>query len=85
MEAGIKEAKNNLSKLVDAMLAGEEVYLTKRGARVAQIVQVKPVKKTGSFKKAYGMFKDKINLHPGWDSEAEDLKIQQLFEESLNE
>ena len=81
MEAGIKEAKKNLSKLVDAMLAGEEVYLTKRGARVAEIV---PVKKTGSFKSGRGFLKGKINLYPGWDSAAEDLKIQQLFEEALN-
>jgi prevent-host-death family protein len=78
MEAGIKEAKNNLSKLVDAVLAGEEIFLTKRGARVAQIV---PVKEKGSFDKAYGMFKDKINFYPGWDSKEEDLKIEQMFED----
>ena len=53
MEAGIKEAKNSLSKLVDAMLAGEEVFLTKRGARVAEIV---PAKKKGSFMESRGMF-----------------------------
>ncbi len=82
MEAGIKEAKNNLSKLVDAVLAGEEVFVTKRGTRVAQIV---PAKKKGSFKTGYGLHKDKINFYPGWDSEAEDLKIQKLFEDALNE
>ena len=81
MNAGIKEAKNNLSKLVDAMLSGEEVFLTNRGERVAQIV---PVRRAGSPMRAWGLFKDKINLYPGWDSEAEDLKIEQMFETDLN-
>ena len=78
MEAGIKEAKKNLSKLVDAMLRGEEVYLTKRGARVAEIV---PAKKKGSFKTGRGFLKGKINLYPGWDSIEEDLKIETMFED----
>ena len=38
MEIGIKEAKNNLSKLVDAAVDGEEVFLTNRGARMIQLV-----------------------------------------------
>jgi len=81
MEAGIKEAKNSLSKLVDAVLAGEDVFLTNRGVRVAQIV---PVRKAFSLKRARGMFKDKINFYSGWDSEAEDLKIEQMFETDLD-
>jgi prevent-host-death family protein len=81
MEKGIKEAKNSLSKLVDAVLAGEEVFLTNRGDRVAQII---PVRKAVSLKRARGLFKDKINLYPGWDSEAEDLKIERMFETNLN-
>jgi prevent-host-death family protein len=32
MEAGIREAKNTLSKLVEAVLEGQEVFVTKRDA-----------------------------------------------------
>ena len=81
MNAGIKEAKNNLSKLVDAMLSGEDVFLTNRGVRVAQIV---PVRMAGSLKQGRGFLKGKINFYPGWDSEAEDLKIERMFETNLN-
>lgn len=79
MEVGIKEAKNNLSKLLDAVSEGEEVFLTNRGNRVAQLI---PVAKRGSIKTGRGCLKGKINLYPGWDSEEEDLRIQKLFEES---
>ena len=78
MEAEIKDAKKNLSKLIDAMRAGEQVFLTKQGVRVAEIVHAK---KKGSFQEARGMFKDKINFYPGWDSKEEDLKIEQMFED----
>ena len=81
MNTGIKEAKDNLSKLVDATLAGEEVFLTNRGDRVAQII---PVRKTISLEHGRGFLKGKINLYPGWDSEAEDLKIERMFETNLN-
>lgn len=40
METGIREAKNNLSALIKAAQAGEEVFLTCRGERVAAIVPV---------------------------------------------
>ena len=81
MDTGIKEAKNSLSKLVGAVLAGEDVFLTNRGVRVAQIV---PVRKAGSPMRARGLFKDKINLYPGWDSAEEDLKIERMFETNPN-
>ncbi len=40
MEIGIKEAKNNLSSLVIQAKAGERVFLTNRGERVAELVPV---------------------------------------------
>lgn len=33
----VAEAKNNLPKLLDRMLAGEEVVITRRGAPIAQL------------------------------------------------
>lgn len=77
MEAGIKEAKNHLSKLVDAMLDGEEVFLTLRGTRVAQLV---PVANPVSIDRGRGFLKHKLTLYPGWDSVAEDRKIERLFD-----
>jgi antitoxin (DNA-binding transcriptional repressor) of toxin-antitoxin stability system len=37
LEVGIRQAKNNLSKLIDAVRNGEEVILTNRGERVAKL------------------------------------------------
>ncbi len=77
MELGIRDAKNNLSKLVEAVLQGEEVFLTNRGERVAQIV---PAPKASVAGKGRGSWAGKINLYPGWDSIEEDKRIEQMFE-----
>jgi prevent-host-death family protein len=77
METGIREAKNNLSKLVQAVLEGEEVFLTNRGERVVQLVAA-PKPKSANRGKGFG--KGKLNLYPGWDSPEEDKKIEDLFE-----
>ena len=77
MEIGIKEAKNNLSKLVDAVMEGEEVFLTNRGARMIQLV---PAPKAADPSRGRGAWKDKAVLYAGWDSREEDLRIQGLFE-----
>ena len=81
MEVGIREAKNNLSKLVDAVRHGEEVILTKRGERVAKIV---PAPKKWAPGRGRGCLKGKINFYPGWDSPEEDKRIEDMFE-CLNE
>ena len=77
MEAGIRDAKNRLSKLVEAALDGEEVFLTNRGRRVAQIIVVPP---PASRNRSRGFLKHKIKLYPGWDSQSEDKKIEDSFE-----
>lgn len=38
----IYEARNNLSRLIEAAMAGEEVILTKRGEPVVKIVRIEP-------------------------------------------
>jgi prevent-host-death family protein len=81
MDVGIKEAKNNLSKLIDALRHGEEVFLTKRGARVAKLV---PAHEPLMADRGRGAWKDKVNLYPGWDSPEEDKRIEDMFE-YLNE
>lgn len=77
MEVGIREAKNNLSKLVEAVSKGEEVFLTNRGQRVAKIV---PAPKPRTPLRGRGFLKGKINFYPGWDSPEEDKKIEEMFE-----
>jgi prevent-host-death family protein len=77
MEVGIREAKNNLSRLVGAALDGEEVFLTNRGERVAQLI---PAARTGQKGRGRGFWKEKIHFYPGWDSVAEDQKIEWMFE-----
>jgi prevent-host-death family protein len=77
MEVGIRDAKNNLSKLVEAVREGEEVFLTNRGERVAQLV---PARKPASKMRGRGFLKGKVNLYPGWDSAEEDKKIEDMFE-----
>lgn len=49
----IHQAKTNFSKLVDAVMHGEEVIIAKAGkpaAKLVPIVDVKPVRKPGSLK-----------------------------------
>jgi prevent-host-death family protein len=78
METGIREAKNNLSKLVQAVLDGEEVFLTNRGERVVKMVAAAPKPKSSN--RGRGLWKGKLNLYPGWDSPEEDKKIEDMFE-----
>jgi prevent-host-death family protein len=77
MEIGIRDAKNNLSKLVKAVLEGEEVFLTNRKERVVQLVAAR---KARAARRGRGSWKGKIHLYPGWDSPDEDMKIQNTFE-----
>jgi prevent-host-death family protein len=77
MEVGIRDAKNSLSKLVEAVREGEEVFLTNRGERVAQLV---PARKRAPAGRGRGFLKGKVNLYPGWDSPEEDKKIEEMFE-----
>lgn len=42
MDVGIYEAKSKLSQLVEKVLSGEEVILTRRGRPVAKIVKMTP-------------------------------------------
>jgi prevent-host-death family protein len=75
MEVGIREAKNSLSKLLDAVRHGEEVFVTNRGERVAQIV---PARAPSKPNRGRGIWKGK--LKPGWDSPKLDKEIEEMFE-----
>ncbi len=66
MEVGIKQAKSNLSKLVNDAQQGKRVFLVNRGKRVAELVPVsEPAVKN---RRGLGMFKEKIHPPKGWGS-----------------
>lgn len=77
MEVGIREAKNSLSKLVAAVLEGEDVYLTSHGKRLVRLVAAPEPKYPN---RGRGSLKDKINFYPGWDSRKADKEIEERFE-----
>jgi prevent-host-death family protein len=76
MEISIADAKSKLSKLVDAVLDGEEVFLTKRGERVVKLVRAP---KAMTALRGRGFWKGKVHLYDGWDSRHEDMKIEEMF------
>lgn len=59
MEIGIHEAKTKLSKLIPAVLSGEEVIITKAGHPLVKLI---PVKESGG-KRNLGLYSDKMKLH----------------------
>jgi prevent-host-death family protein len=59
MRVGIHEAKTNLSKLIPAALAGEEVIITKSGQPLVKLVPVQQERK----RRPLGLFKNKMILH----------------------
>jgi len=71
METGIRNAKNILSALIKAAEAGEEVFLTHRGERVAAILAVPAAKDP---KRGRGMWKGKLPLN--WEEEYRRAKRQ---------
>jgi prevent-host-death family protein len=73
--ANIHEAKTNLSKLISAVMKGEEIILAKSGLPVAKITQLNQDKILNS----YGKFKNKIFMPDNFNEE--DSKINKLFYE----
>ena len=62
MEINIKQAKNDLSKLIVVAQHGEEVIITNHGKPVAEIV-AKGKPRPG---RSYGCAKGEVVLNPGW-------------------
>jgi len=59
MEVGIHEAKTKLSKLIPAVLSGEEVIITKAGKPLVKLIPV--VSQSG--KRPLGAYEGKIKFH----------------------
>ena len=69
MEIGIKQAKNDLSQLIERAQSGERVFVTKRGSPVIELVPVRSRRKTPAALRGYGMFRDLIRLPPDWNTQ----------------
>ncbi len=76
MVIGIKEAKNDLSRLIEAVTAGEEVLIAKRGQVIARLVAEVPAT---TLSLGRGCLKD-VAFPPGWDSRELDDEIASSFE-----
>jgi prevent-host-death family protein len=59
MEVGIHEAKTKLSKLIPAVLSGEEVIITKAGQPLVKLV---PVETQGGTR-PLGVYEGKVKFH----------------------
>jgi prevent-host-death family protein len=70
------EAKTQLSKLIAAARAGEEVVICQAGKPVARLAPYEPARK----KPRLGAGKDKVTLYPGWDSPETDAEIEAMFD-----
>jgi prevent-host-death family protein len=70
------EAKTQLSKLIAAVRAGEEVVICQAGKPVARLAAYEPARK----KPRLGAWKDKIVFQPGWDSPQTDAEIEAMFD-----
>ena len=81
MEIGIHEAKTKLSKLIPAVLSGEEVIITKSGHPLVKLV---PVQEIGG-KRQLGIYSGKINFHEGFDKPLPENIINDFWPESDND
>ncbi len=70
------EAKTQLSKLIAAVQAGEEVVICQAGRPVARLAPYAGPRK----KIRLGAWKDKVVLKPGWDSPETDAEIEAMFD-----
>jgi prevent-host-death family protein len=70
------EAKTQLSKLIAAVQAGEEIVICQAGKPVARLAAYEPARK----KPRLGAWKGKVELRPGWDSPETDAEIEAMFD-----
>ena len=71
--ANIHQAKTNLSKLIEATLAGEEVIIARAGKPVAKLITFVPKKK----ERVPGIWKGKVWMSDDFNDE--DEKINKMF------
>ena len=80
LEVGIKDAKNNLSKLVLAARKGRRVYLVNRGERVAEII---PASDATARDRGRGMLKGIVTVPKGWGKQKDRERWEEDFLQDL--
>ena len=77
MEIGVKQAKVELSKLIERVQRGETVTITNKGEPVAALVAVRsPIRR----QKGYGRLRERLrDLSSDWDSPAEKARTNTLL------
>lgn len=73
MEVNIYEAKTHLSRLIERVLAGEEVIIAKAGNPLVRLVRIEPEKPE------LGSARGKFRLTEGWDAPLSDEEVEALF------
>jgi prevent-host-death family protein len=72
----IHEAKTHLSRLVERVVAGEEVILARAGRPVARLVPYRPRREA----RRLGQWNGRLWLAPDWDSPAVNEDIARRFD-----
>ena len=78
MQVNMLEAKNQLSKLVKAALAGEDVIIANHGKPVVRLVKLADQPKT----RGYGAWKGLVEMADDWDSVETNAAIAKLILDS---
>ncbi len=80
MEVEIKQAKRDLSKLIKAALAGEDVVITDGGKPLVRIVPAQPKAPEPRDKdRGYGSLKGKLTMPTEEEWKQADRAIEDLF------
>lgn len=72
---GVHEAKTHLSRLLDEVVDGADVVITRRGEEIARLVAVRPTRRVPVF----GMDRGKLVIPDDFDDPLPP-EIQQYFE-----
>ena len=77
MTIGVRQAKTELTKLINAAIEGETVVITNHGKPLVRLVPEgpKPSKNRG-----YGCLKGAFDLPADWDSPLAEAEFEGLFE-----
>lgn len=79
MEIGVRQAKAELSRLIDAALNGERIIITNHGKALVELI---PAKSSMSAHRSYGSMRGLIERLPaGWDSAEAKARTTALFED----
>ena len=74
MEVNIREAKTNLSRLIERALMGDEVIIAKAGKPVVKLVAIQQPRK-----RVFGGAAGRIVFQEGWDAPLTDAELEDFL------